>query len=114
MGNQDTTLEDIGQSIVDLGSMISHQIDSKIDSTKTEIIGELFSFKTAVNTKLGKIEGTLLAIENDVKAIYRMLADVQKDVKSLRKGDKELDRRLANLEEFAKNLSRQTGVPFET
>ena len=110
MSKQDTTLEDIGQSIVDLGSMISHQIEF----TKTEILGELFNFKAETNTKLDKIEGTLTAIQNDVKAIYKMLADVQKDVKSLRKSDKELDRRLTNLEEFAKNLSRQTGVPFET
>lgn len=114
MIKKDTTLEDIGQSIVDLGNMISQQIDSKIDFAKTEILGALFSFKSETSTKLIKIDGTLTAIENDVKDIYTMLADVQKDVKKLRRTDKELDRRLTNLEEFAKNLSRQTGVPFKT
>lgn len=114
MSKQDTTLEDIGQSIVDLGSMISRQIDSKVDSAKTEILGELFIFKTQTNTQLGGIEGTLTAIQNDVKDMYEMLADVQKAAGKLRKSDKQLDQRLTNLEEFAKNLSRQTGVPFET
>ncbi len=110
MTKNDTTLEDIGRSIVDLGSMISHQIES----TKTEILGELFSFKAETNTKLDKIEGTLTAIQNDVKDMYEMLADVQKAVGKPRKNDKELDRRLTNLEEFAQSLSRKTGVPFKT
>ena len=121
MSKKDTSLDDIGQAVTDLGSMISQQIEStktgleqQIESTKTEILGELFSFKTETNTRFDKIEGTLTAIENDVKDMYKMLADVQKAVGKLRKNDKELDRRLTNLEEFAKNLSRQTGVPFET
>ena len=103
MNKQDTSLEDMGQAIVDLGSMISE----KIDSTRDDLT---LKFDKGFKELGGKLE----AIQNDIKDMYRMLSAVQKAVGKLRKSDKELDQRLTNLEEFAKNLSRQTGVPFKT
>lgn len=110
MSKQNTILEDIGQSIVDLGTMIA----AKIDDSSTNLGDQIVKLEAKVDQGFKEVKGSLKALENDVKAIYKMLSAVQKDVEALRKNDKELDRRLTNLEEFAKNLSRQTGVPFET
>ena len=125
MNKQDTSLEDIGQAIVDLGSMISEKIDStrddltvKIDSTRNDLTAKIDSTRDDLTLKFDKgfkeLGGKLEAIQNDIKDMYKMLSAVQKAVGKLRKSDKELDQRLTNLEEFAKNLSRQTGVPFKT
>ena len=102
MNKQDTSLEDIGQAIVELGTMISEKIDSTRDDLTVK-------FDKGFKELGGKLE----AIQNDIKDMYKMLSDVQKAVGSLRKKDKKLDQRLANLEDFAQRLSRQTGVPFE-
>ena len=114
MNKQDTSLEDIGQAIVDLGSMISE----KIDSTRDDLTVKIDSTRNDLTLKFDKgfkeLGGKLEAIQNDIKDMYKMLSAVQKAVGKLRKSDKELDQRLTNLEEFAKNLSRQTGVPFKT
>ena len=110
MTKNNTSLDDIGEAIRDLGTMVGN----KINYLDISLGGRIDRLETKVDKGFTEVNGKLKSIENDVKAIYKMLADVQKDVKSLRKSDKELDRRLTNLEEFAKNLSRQTGVPFET
>ena len=114
MNKQDTSLEDIGQAIVELGTMISE----KIDSTRDDLTAKIDSTRDDLTVKFDKgfkeLGGKLEAIQNDIKDMYKMLSAVQKAVGKLRKSDKELDQRLTNLEEFAKNLSRQTGVPFKT
>src|SRR3989338_837318 len=114
MNKQDTSLEDIGQAIVELGTMISE----KIDSTRDDLTAKIDSTRDDLTVKFDKgfkeLGGKLEDIQNDIKDMYKMLSAVQKAVGSLRKKDKELDQRLTNLEEFAKNLSRQTGVPFKT
>ena len=113
MNKQDTSLEDIGQAIVELGTMISE----KIDSTRDDLTAKIDSTRDDLTVKFDKgfkeLGGKLEAIQNDIKDMYKMLSDVQKAVGSLRKKDKKLDQRLANLEDFAQRLSRQTGVPFE-
>lgn len=109
MAQTDTTLDDVGQAINDLGTMISE----KIDALDKGLGGRIDGLETKMEKGFKEIGGGLEAIENDVKAIYKMLADVQKAVGKLRKSDKELDRRLTTLEQFAEKLSLKTGIPFE-
>src|SRR6476646_2364337 len=133
MAKHETSLDDIAESIADLSSMMANEIGgmkSDIGSLRTEmggLKGEMGSLRSEmasefaavrsemaggfakVNSRLDRLEGSQETQEADIKALYEMVADLQKDVKNLSKDER---RRLADLETFAMQVAEQTGVPF--
>ena len=92
--------------------MVAEEFD-KFSTGLNGRMDKLESNQHKTNQHLTSIDGTLAAIQNDIKKLYSMLGDIQKDTKHLRIQYKKLDQRIQNLKRFAVAVSQRTGTPFK-
>jgi uncharacterized coiled-coil DUF342 family protein len=123
---QATTLDDIAESIADLSTMVAGEFVSVRREMAAEFtvvrqemtaetksirqdIAELRSGQRETNERLARLEDNGLEYANDIKALYEMIADLQKEIRHFTKDEK---RRLADLEAFAMQVAEKTGIPY--
>lgn len=115
MNSKAVELEDILEVVNDLTTMVSEGFD-RVDAFRVENNGRLTSLEkgqTETNQRLDKIEGTLEAIQADIKELYKMVSGLRKDMDGNKVSVSELEKRLSEVEAFARMLSKQTGIGFK-
>lgn len=116
---QDTSLDDIAQAIADLSTMtataiadLGTELRSEMNSLKTELRSEMTNLTAEqheTNQRLSRLEGKSDALEDDIKELYRMIEELRKDFEDFTIEERA---RFANLENFARQVSLKTGIPF--
>ena len=119
MTARDTTLDDIAESIADLSTMMAHELGSVrqemtdgFAAVRQEMGANYREHRAAqdeTNRRLEHLEALSETNANDVKELYSMIAELQRDIRRLNKDERQ---RLADLEAFALQVAEQTGIPF--
>lgn len=65
---------------------------------------------TAIEARLDSLEGKFEALENDIKEIYAILKDLQKQVGAAAGKNTELEQRVMQLEKVVHKIAQHTGV----
>ena len=78
----------------------------------SQILREHSKKLITLDSKVDKLIGVTMALEADIKELYRMIAELRKDLAKETRHLPEYRARLENLELFARNVSHQTGIKF--
>jgi chromosome segregation ATPase len=129
---KDTSIDDLAESIWMLATAMDKgftKIDERFDKVDGQFAGvnkrldgltermdaaealmrQLEANQRETNERLERPEGNQQATEDDVKELYRMIGGLRQDFDKLNEKEQE---RFANLEHFARRVSRKTKIPF--
>lgn len=115
-----TDLEDIADAITGLAALMDkrfeqvdkhfEQVDKRFDQVDRRF-DRIEKEQHEMRTWLERIDNRLLGIESDITEIYGRIVALEAKGSSLTKKDKqELERQIAALFKWAKQVSKQTGI----
>lgn len=108
-----TDLDDIAIAISDLTTFMGdqfEQVNKRFSYTEEEIAG-IHKESREMREWMIRIDNRLTGIENDIKKIYDRILMLENKKTSLSQNDKqELERPMAALFDWARQVSKQTGI----
>jgi septal ring factor EnvC (AmiA/AmiB activator) len=115
MTRKQTNLDDIAEAIQGLATHMDERFE-QVDNRLNGIDGELRSIKEEqrhMREWLERIDSRLSGVESDIKEIYDRIAALDKQQTPLsRQQQQKLQKDLAALIRWAKEVSAKTGVPL--
>lgn len=116
-----TDVDDLAEAIQSLATMMGAGFE-RVEAAQAETNHRLTKVETGlaetnhrllvVEEDVRDIKRTVHNIDDDIRTLYREVGAVKKTAKATRVVANDLQKRIDRLDEFAKRVARQTGIPF--